>query len=332
MIFRAEEAAARLLVERHDLHPPVDVLALLKDVADVQILPWSFDCDGLVVGLTQARPKAFVRANVDARRQRFTMGHELGHIMLGWHTEVLACHLTVGTPNWLAAGREAEASRFASALLVPDRYLSEICAQGNVTDWFAGLAEAGVSAYAGVIALARGLPPGWLFVVELPAGPEDVASAGTRIRLGWVNGTPDYIGLVQAAEAHGAVWHQGRRVRWYRFVGDELLPEPDDDPRSTTELLRAATTRAGTRNSEGRDLVPVVNGVISAAVNAVASTDPAILHATILFRIKTRKDLQTLIDDVDFRIFIARKARELGARRAARAERRQGPTLPGEGS
>ncbi len=198
---------------------------------------------------------------------------------------------------------------------MPSRFLAEICAQAEVNEWFSRLVEADVSAHAGMIALAHSLPPGWLFIVELD-GPRCIASQGTPITLQWQYGIPDYKSLDRTAEAHDVVVHQGRRVRWYRFVGDELLPKADNDPRTSKALLRAATERAGGRNARGQDLVQVVNALINAAANAVDSADPATLHATMIFKIKMRPDLQALLDDDDFRAFVARKAREIGAGRS----------------
>lgn len=235
------------------------------------------------------------------------MAHELGHIVLGWHTGAIPCH-TSRVPRWLTQGHEAEASRFASAILVPDRFLSRIRSTADVGGWLTDLAKADVSAFAGAMALVRGLPPGYMFVVEMPYGPEVVSSDGTSIRLGWIDGQPDYRTLERSSTDHAIVGHQNRRVRWYRFVEDELLPEVDADPRSTAKLLQHAADRCRTTPA-------VVNGVIGYAANMVAGADEGTLFQTMLFRIKLRGDLQALLDDPDFRVFLARRARELAARR-----------------
>jgi len=79
---------AGVLVERLDLTPPVNVMEVAGRYADLEILSWEFACDALVVGLGSMdgrRPKVFIRANYQGRRRRrFTIAHEIGHLVLPW--------------------------------------------------------------------------------------------------------------------------------------------------------------------------------------------------------------------------------------------------------
>jgi hypothetical protein len=312
----AEQRAAGLLVERHDLAPPVDVLALLREYADVEIADWPYDCDALVRGLTGIRPQVFLRGNVAPRRQRFTAAHELGHICLAWHIGAIACHATTSLPSWLAGSREAEANRFASALLVPDRFLAGVTAgPPDVARWIGQVAAADVNAVAGMIALARALPPGYLFIVEQPAGPHEIPSTGTPFRLAWPEGVPDYERLERDAHDSGRVVHQGRQVRWYRFV-DGNIPGPDDDPRTTTDILRAAVGRVGGITSDGRSLLNVVNGMIGGVLPRHASANPGEMYRTLLMRARNHPDARWLADDPDFQRFLARKVRKPAGHRS----------------
>jgi hypothetical protein len=97
-------------------------------------------------------------------------------------------------------------------------------------------------------------------------------------------------------------------VRWYRFVNG-IIPEPDDDPRATTDLLRAAVGRAGTLTSDGRSLLHVVNGMIGGVLPRHASASPGETYRTLLMRARHHPDTQPLADDPDFQRFLARKVR-----------------------
>lgn len=122
-----------------DLNPPIDIYTVAARYCDVEFLTWPFACDALAVGLSSARPSVFIRKNNQgARRRRFTLAHELGHVVLPWHLGLTAC-IPVATSfeadplgptpvsGFLSQARiaeqEAEATRFAGALLVPRRFI-----------------------------------------------------------------------------------------------------------------------------------------------------------------------------------------------------------------
>ncbi|WP_428983137.1 ImmA/IrrE family metallo-endopeptidase [Phytohabitans maris] len=54
------------------------------------MVDWPYNCDGLTVGLTSgSRPQIFIKSSSNKPRERFTVGHELGHVLLPWHIEEL---------------------------------------------------------------------------------------------------------------------------------------------------------------------------------------------------------------------------------------------------
>jgi hypothetical protein len=247
------EKLADTLVERLNLHPPVDILALTQEVADVEELEWSFNCDGLAVDLSSKRPKVFLRQQSPPYRKRFTAAHEYGHIRISWHVDVVQClpdptALATGVPEGsdrdlgrtLAQRQEWEANRFASRLLLPHRFLQEIAGYREVSDLLKDLAVAEVSASAGIIALAKYLPPGYIFHVPGLQRPI-VSSRGTRTSM-----SPDEFGslnltvLNKSSTDSGSLLHQGQTIRWWQMAKVvQSLADPGDS-RSATEDLRDA--------------------------------------------------------------------------------------------
>ena len=83
---------ARRVVERHELVPPIDVKTLLEHYADLLILPIPFEgIDGISMHLKVPgrTPRVIVNENNSENRLRFTMAHELGHVIIPWHVGMI---------------------------------------------------------------------------------------------------------------------------------------------------------------------------------------------------------------------------------------------------
>lgn len=129
----------------------------------------------------------FLNTRVPETRLRFTLGHELGHLLIPWHVGTIECHADgeaaeedegppATEPNRYQL-LEREADRFASRVLVPARFLGAI-GQLPAPTMLRELARAGMSAAAGLRALVDALPPGYLFVL-LGADRQTVGTALT---------------------------------------------------------------------------------------------------------------------------------------------------------
>jgi IrrE N-terminal-like domain len=313
-----EEQVAALLVERYDLRPPVDVLAVAERLADVDECEWPFDCDGVAVKLTSSRPRIFLRSGANRRRQRFTLAHEVGHVILGWHVGTVACtsEISVGQMDMESASpfrpgidQEGEANRFASRLLVPDRFLQPLThSYKPVPEMLDALATADVSAAAGILALRQRLLPGYLF--DVGGLPHRVASTGTQVD----EAASDAVLRRRAKEA-GEQQHQGQLVRWYQFV-DTIEAFADDDPRSTSEILTDAIITAGDYadvKATWRRITSIVGGVLSRPRHIASEGE---LLGILVHRFDV-KEWVPLFDVDDFVLYLHRKARDVAARRQA---------------
>lgn len=301
-----EQRLANRIIELHDLKPPVDIAALALPYAALEVVDWPYDCDGLTVGLTSGEPpRIFVKKTRNEPRQRFTIAHELGHVLLPWHIEEVACNPEVESGSSFAGGlREREASAFASHLLVPDRFLEPLCVGDiDVPAVLGALQQAEVSAAASLIALVRALPPGLAFILE---SERIFHSRGTVLP------TKQYDWRHRAQWAAAAVSTartrlRGKSVRWFKF---EQFEEPAvvADPRDTTQLLRDAIASVTDNPREQASLLNVVNGVIGAAMTTENRSSPVRALATMRHRLRARPDLLELMQEPDFDLFLNRRA------------------------
>ena len=309
-----ERHLANRIVEDFDLIPPVDVLELTKSFADIVFVEWPYQCDGLTIDLTTTarRPKVFIKETRNVRRQRFTIAHELGHVILPWHIEGVACAPEAGIDTCFSGGlREREASTFASHILVPDRFIHPMC-QGDVDvpDLLGALASANISVEATLIATARALPPGFAFVLD---------SGRIHRSDGTILPCPSYDSLrtsrmwTSAADQSGKFVLGRKTVRWFKF---ERFEDPlnVDDVRSPTQILLDAIATLTDDESERKSLQLRVNGVIGAAMTSPESrTSPARALAVMRHRIRGRPDLVDLVDVPDFELFLHKRAAAHGS-------------------
>ena len=322
------DAAARCaatVVQRYDLKPPVDVFSLASQFCDVIYETWPFDCDAIAVGLGSGRPKVFIRKNgVVRRRQRFTMGHELGHVIPAWHVGLIACipaqaSFDAEPLGPTAAGallsqariteQEAEANRFASALLVPRRFLEAQAGQ-KLGDVVSSLNETDVSAVAAILALAHSLLPGFCFLIdddEEADGCRLVSSLGTRVPAASNGQRSQAAQLRDKSHDSGEAVVSDRRVRWFQLASQSDFSVPEDE-RGTTDLLRDSLASMEDASSVP-GLVMRINGIVGGMLsrNERAQTESQAL-AVLEHRFELDPELHRLMAVPDFRLYLRRKA------------------------
>jgi IrrE N-terminal-like domain len=128
-----EENLARRFVDRRRLVPPIDVEKLAEELADVATKSFPVKIDGLCldIGRAGARPKIWVSDKLPHQRRRFTLAHEIGHIVIPWHSGSIVDDLEAsdGSARDDYYQMEGEANRFAAELLMPTDWVQRICAE-----------------------------------------------------------------------------------------------------------------------------------------------------------------------------------------------------------
>jgi Zn-dependent peptidase ImmA (M78 family) len=319
-----EQRLADTIVRRYGLEPPVDVHALAAEFADLERDLIPAHCDGLVVGLdgrTRSRPLIVLRQTANPVRERFTVAHELGHVLLPWHgTTSLACDVEeeLGLHAYLASRAEAEANRFAADLLVPRVWLASLLDSAG-TDKIGRLVRAmrpaRVSAHVACLALSRNLPPGHVFAVL--DGDGRVALSGTS------RGTsvdPPRQGhlltsrLDRFADVRDASQFGSREVVWWTFAPTGI--GADEDSRTSKEVLAALLDRHVEDPAEARAIRASFGGIVGHANSAGFGrrfTGEELYERLRLAFTKTRDLPAALLDDPELAIWMRKRAREVAA-------------------
>jgi hypothetical protein len=321
---------AAQIVERLDITLPVNIESLAASAADIFEEPWPYGgCDAVVVGLLSERPSIFLRKGLHHRRRRFTLAHEYGHLNMAWHIGVVGCHpetrqfeeeplepapqVASVTAWWRLEEQEAEATRFASYLLMPDAIIRPFIASMDMGDVLRALDKADVSASAALMRLRRMLQPGFCFVVLDELGRKKIySSPGTSLSA--VEAGSELRSLRKASYGSGKATVGGRSVRWFRLT-DFAEFEPVDDPRSTTSLARSAIA-ANIANPEDREsFYRSINGVAGGILSKERAE--TVTQALSILRQKFRNHSQygAIISHPDFDLYLRRKAEEWGLRR-----------------
>lgn len=323
----AVRRAADLVVNRLDLVPPVDVWELLRARVDrLERVDWpQEDVDAIFTGLGSDGTEiaVFVRESDNAERERFTVAHELGHLLLPWHLPSSACSVLELDSD--VEGGEREADLFASCLLVPDRWLSELMGAQEVA--MAGVLEAlsaaRISTAAALQALRRYLLPGWVFVAY--GGNSVVASRGTvYTRLpqngGWGGGAAaatEQMELLRSESTdHGSAILNGHTVHWFQLTRSAALPSKAfDDGRSMHQMLMDAIEAVGYAKNAAVKVSQSANGKVGGTLNEASGRPASEIYQAMEHKLADWEHA-SLLAEPDFRIWLAEKARMIEAKGA----------------
>ncbi|HXA40011.1 MAG TPA: ImmA/IrrE family metallo-endopeptidase [Phenylobacterium sp.] len=266
---RPEVALARRLIALRGLSPPIDVEALVREYAELHIIDIPFDFDGFCINLKVPKriPKVIVNSRRSALRLRFTLAHELGHLLIPWHVGTVVDEIDIGgyEADYEYVLWEAEANRFASELLMPADWVASIthssASPPQALDQICSTAR--VSRAAGILKLMQFLSPGYVFArVEAGVFVESSRSQGTisdTVR----SGTPAIEDPYPYATDR---WSLGA-YRWWRF-GSISMPRASDPTRKWQEVLSEILHDVEPDPIAAKKLQGSINGIVSSANSA----------------------------------------------------------------
>ncbi len=163
-----EEQLAARLIQRLAVSPPIDVHKIASSLASVTEKAFPIEIDGLCLDLKALgkRPKIWVSKSLGRVRRRFTLAHEIGHILIPWHMGSIVDDLEAPHSGARGAYRqmEAEANRFAAELLMPAAWVSELSNRAeHIVDLMHTIVRvADVSYPAGLFRVQKFGPPGYV--------------------------------------------------------------------------------------------------------------------------------------------------------------------------
>lgn len=163
-----EERVAFRFSQRRGLTIPFDLDALIASIATVEEKDFPIDIDGLCLDVKgrAGKPRVWIRRGLARRRRNFTLAHEIGHIIIPWHTGSIVDELDAedSTEHSLYINMEREANRFAAELLMPLRWATSIADRADhMQNAMRAIYDIGkVSGHAAALRVTQVGPPGYV--------------------------------------------------------------------------------------------------------------------------------------------------------------------------
>lgn len=271
---RREINLARRVLDRFHLSPPVEIKNIVQMYADVVTEHTPPGVDGICLNPKHRTKRPLVILNEDIKspaRIRFTLAHELGHILLPLHFGDFVDQL--GMESDYSLPLEAEANRFASEVLLPSSWLTGLCATlGNPTEIVAIAARrAKVSMTATCIKVVSILPTGYVFamtdesskVLYSGVSPKTFARPLQKNSL-LTKGENEY----PTAEQHWArPYNNGeKKLHWWKLKGAVSLSADDIPDWKVT--LNKILDDSGLNESDAHEARQSIGGVFGALNSA----------------------------------------------------------------
>lgn len=317
----AEVNLARRLLRKYQLSPPIDVESLVRDRAHLSFASIPFaNVDGISIHIKVSgrTPRVVVNSRNPLTRQRFTLAHELGHLIIPWHTGTIIDHATedlqMAVDDYWQI--EAEANAFAAELLMPSEWIERLLQKeedlGTVHATI--FSQCQTSPLSAAINLARLLPQNVVFAFERDGQVEFSGRTERTTAPRLVLGDPFPKDAYDYAAAHYETSWKGRSFHWWRLPSEIVLSS--SDPRGWREILDEILLDIGTAKKDFVREKQSINGVVAYANGRLKNTGNytvAALASASIQRFKDRKVYAAFVDHPKFKDFVFRRAEELVA-------------------
>lgn len=308
---------ARRVLQRKGLTPSIDVERLVREYAELQIRPLPFEgVDGICLDLKVPgkTPRVIVNALNPPSRQRFTMAHELGHILIPWHTGTILDSLDSNSSNQEYENIEQEANIFAAELLMPDQWIkAQLADQKNLARCHRNVAElCEVSAHAAAIRIAQYLPGNFIYAIEREGHVEvSGRTLGTLASaLSW--GERFAENAFSYSTNHFTCKYEGKVLHWWALP--EKIELEQSDAGDWRYLLNKIILDLGCSAEAGDQLKRSINGVIAYANGSAkqqGNHNAETVVAAAIQRLSGREQYEQFIAHPLCRAFLTKKAQEL---------------------
>lgn len=312
-----ERKLAARLHSRKELAPPINIFALAEQYAKVDLMFIPFDVDGISLHLKakDKTPHIIINNRYPLHRIRFTLAHELGHVLIPWHIgSVIDNTIIPGEDKfdeyWYL---EAEANRFASELLMPSIWVKDIIKTQNhdiykITEQIVN--KANVSSHAATIKIKDTINSGYIFAA-LTEDNEVIFSGRSAGTLAAPPNWGDKItpeNLFSFCQKSYQFVINGFYYYWWAFNDNISIPESTviGDWRM---LLGDIVVEIGIPLSKRKRFKQSLNGIIAYANGKVRGKDRTLesLYSAALQRIHEHSEFKKLIQHQKFESFIYSK-------------------------
>ena len=305
-----EKMAARLLA-RHKLSPPFDLDELAEEYGSVEYLHIPFNADGITIGIGgESKPQIIINSLAPKTRKKFTLAHELGHIIIPWHTGTIVSHIDNVNSDIEYREMESEANQFAAELLIPRDWLLGI--QGNFSS-FEGLVQhvlssTGASRDAVLIKIFN--------TIESPVVCAQIDGSGNVVHSYRSSSAPTgadlfgrnvYAENIFSTEVFEESFDLGDRSykSWF-FVSNEII---ESDPRPWREVLAQIL-----EETNSKELLPSINAILPTKYNSNKDKSEAELCSLVIQAYDGRGKFDEVIAHPLFPQYVIKRIRELIAK------------------
>lgn len=124
-LVRPEELVDAIIQQNPDIELPIPIeeLARLAGISKIEALASEGFEGTLIANAEKSAGAIFYSSRSPRPRQRFTIGHELGHFLLPWHRQTTFNCTADDIGSRANKGWEIEANQFAAELLIPQKLL-----------------------------------------------------------------------------------------------------------------------------------------------------------------------------------------------------------------
>ncbi|MGA6828845.1 ImmA/IrrE family metallo-endopeptidase [Nitrospira sp. NS4] len=318
----AEEPAAnfaRRVIEKYRLTPPIDVKQLVRKYGSLRYADIPFEgADGISVNLKVSgkKPIVIVNSSNPPLRKRFTLAHELGHIVIPWHTGTIIDHVDPNrhessTEYWEI---ESEANGFAAELLMPQEWVNKILsAEKDLAKAHSAISDkCETSAHAAALRLSKILPPNIVFASE-KRGKVEFSGRTLGTLASTLPVDEDFPSAAYTYCQHYYHQKSGDRIfHWWKLPTGVSLSVKDKRPWRT--ILHGILEDIDVPAREQERMTLSINGVFGATNGRVKNTKDYCVDTVIAACMQRFKDRQEFLDfsnHPDFEAFIAKRAADL---------------------
>ncbi len=167
---------ANLIIQKeHIISFPIDIDAIARKYANIKYIDIPFDFDGVTLKERKKQPQIIINKSRNIERQRFTLAHELGHIIIPWHVGIILDKNIFNEDHYEDheyKDMEAEANHFAAEILLPTEFIIDCITKDfntNTTEighFIENLAKkAQTSLIATTLKVFNNLPPNYMYVI-----------------------------------------------------------------------------------------------------------------------------------------------------------------------
>jgi Zn-dependent peptidase ImmA (M78 family) len=319
-----EVEIASLVASRHRYLPGSDLLSLIEEYADVEhraIPVPNVDGVSLHLKVKGRRPSIIVNSQIAQTRQRFTLAHEFGHVLIPWHIgTIFSFSSTDGHTEGADQAyweMEAEANRFAAELLMPQHWLKTLHEEQKNPAYTAKTAAklCGTSMQAIIIALNNSLPPGYVYASLDATGHvlNSSCSKGTfasALKPGnYLDASPQLKESEQCFEYE----HRGLRHNWMSYEAEQDF-EPDVDTRPWREVLDKILMETGAEEQQS-NIKMSLNAIVASSNRREYSANA--FYAAVRQKLVGRgKPYEDILAHAKFNSYLIKRIEDLMSRRS----------------